>query len=162
MPDLADQLEPLSFCGLHCGTCYLRNGHVAELATGLLSELKAMRFETWGPRLGEFNPKELGAFRHAQHALDVLAAWDNMRCERACREGGGSAECKIRKCCQTSRRAGCWECARAETCEILAELNPVNGRLHLTNIRCIKSVGVAAFLAEVAEQKGLTFYLDPE
>ncbi len=158
MQNTTDQLEPLSFCGLHCGTCYLRNGHVAEHATALLAELKAMRFEAWGPAQGELNRKEFGAFRHAQHALDVLAAWNGMRCERACRQGGGSADCKIRECCKASQRAGCWECVRVETCETLAALNPVNGRLHMDNIRRIKRIGVAAFLAETAKHEGLTFY----
>jgi hypothetical protein len=41
-------------------------------------------------------------------------------------------------------------------------LKPVNGRLYLDNIRRIKQVGVSAFLAESAGQKGLTFYADPE
>lgn len=159
---MTDSIEPLSFCGLHCGTCWLRNGNVAEHATDLLAELKAMRFEAWGPAQADLNRKECGAFQHAQQALDVLAAWNHMRCEKSCRSGGGSAECKIRQCCKTSQRAGCWECERAETCEILGVLKPVNGGLYLDNIRRIKKVGVSAFLAESARHNGLTFYVDPE
>jgi hypothetical protein len=158
---MTDQLE-LSFCGLHCGTCFVRKGHVADHATDLLAELKAMRFEAWGPSLAEMNRKEFGAFRHARHAIDVLTAWGSMRCEKSCRSGGGSADCKIRECCQASQRAGCWECERAETCGVLAALKPVNGRLNIDNIRRIKVVGIPAFLAESAERKGLTFYTDLE
>ena len=162
MPGATDQLEPLSFCGLHCGTCFIRNGQVADHATDLLAELRAMRFEAWGPQLAELNQKEFGAFRHARPTLEVLAAWNGMRCEKSCRRGGGSADCKIRECCKTNQRSGCWECERAEGCETLGALKPVNGRLNLDNIRRIKVVGVSAFLAECARQKGLTFYVDPE
>lgn len=159
---MTDPLAPLSFCGLHCGTCWLKNGHVADHATDLLAELKTMLFGAWGPSLAELNRKEFAAFQHVQEALDVLAAWNHMRCEKFCRDGGGSADCKIRQCCKASQHAGCWECERVETCELLAALKPVNGRLNLDNIRRIKEVGVSAFLAESAGQKGLTFYADPK
>jgi len=160
--DASDQLEQLAYCGLHCGTCYLRNGHIADHATALLAELKSMRFEKWGPPLASMNPREFAAFRHAQDALEVLEAWNAMRCERPCRSGGGSADCKIRECCKTSRRLGCWECGQAEQCETLAVLKPVNGNLHIDNLRRIKTIGVSAFLAESAKERRLTFYTDED
>jgi hypothetical protein len=159
--DVIDQLEQLSYCGLDCGTCYVRNGHIADHATALLAEFKAMRFEKWGPPLATMNQREFGAFRHAQDALEVLEAWDAMRCEKPCRNGGGSADCKIRECCKASHRLGCWECDRAEQCETLVALRPVNGNLNIDNLRRIKTIGVSGFLAESAEHKRLTFYTDP-
>jgi hypothetical protein len=140
----------------------VKNGNVADRATALLAELKGMRFEKWGPPLATMNPREFAAFGHAQNALDVLAAWHAMRCEKPCRSGGGSADCAIRECCKTSRRLGCWECDQAEQCPTLAALQPVNGRLNLDNLRRIKAIGLPAFLAESAQQHRLTFYTDPD
>jgi len=157
-----DPIEPLSYCGLHCETCYVRNGQIADHAMALLAEFKAMRFEKWGPPLARMNPGEFAAFRHTQDALGVLEAWDAMRCGKPCRSGGGSADCKIRECCKASHRLGCWECGQAEQCETLAFLKPVNGNLNIDNLRRIRTIGVSAFLAESAKQKRLTFYADPE
>lgn len=108
--------------------------------------------------MAKMNPAEFAAFRHAKGALAVLDAWNAMRCGKPCRSGGGSAGCRIRECCKTSHRLGCWECDRAEQCETLAALKPVNGKLNLDNLRRIKTIGVSAFLAESAKQKRLTFY----
>jgi hypothetical protein len=160
--DDSDRLEQLSYCGLHCGTCHVRNGEVVDRATALVAELKAMRFEKWGPALARMKPREFAAFRHAREALDVLAAWHAMRCEKACRNGGGSADCAIRECCKANRRLGCWECDQAEQCSTLAALQPVNGTLNLNNLRRIKAAGVSAFLAESAKQAQLTFYTDSD
>ncbi len=159
-PGVTDGIEQVSYCGLHCGTCYLRNGHVADHVMSLLTELKAMRFEKWGPPLARMNPREFGAFRHTQDALDVLEAWNAMRCEKTCRSGGGSGDCRIRLCCKASDRPGCWECDRMEECETLAALKPVNGYLNVDNLRRIRAIGVPAFLAESAKQNRLTFYAD--
>ncbi len=160
-PGETDEIEQLSYCGLHCGTCYLRNGHVADHATDLLAELKAMQFEKWGPPLARLNPTEFAAFRHTNAALEVLEAWNGMRCEKSCRRGGGSPDCKIRECCKASHRLGCWECDRVERCETLAVLKPVNGNLNIDNLRRIATIGLSAFLAESAKQNRLTFYTDP-
>lgn len=157
---VSDPLEQLSYCGLHCGTCYLKNGHVADHAIALLAEFKTMQFEKWGPPLAKMNQREFGAFRQTQDALDVLEAWDAMRCGKSCRHGGGSADCKIRECCKASHRLGCWECDRAEQCEALAALKPVNGTLNIQNLRRIKTIGASAFLAESTEHRRLTFYSD--
>ena len=160
-PAATEELEQLSYCGLHCGTCYVRNGHIADHATALLAKFKAMRFDKWGPPLARINPTEFGAFRHTYDALEVLEAWNAMRCEKSCRSGGGSTDCKIRECCKASHRLGCWECALVEQCETLAVLKPVNGNLNIENIRRIETIGVSAFLAESTRQNRLTFYADP-
>jgi hypothetical protein len=160
-PGAIDEIEQLSYCGLNCRTCYVRNGHTADHATGLLAEFKAMRFEKWGPPLARLNPTEFAAFRHTRDALEVLEAWNAMRCEKPCRSGGGSADCKIRECCKASHRLGCWECDQVEQCETLAVLKPVNGNLNIDNLRRIETIGLSAFLAELAKQHCLTFYSDP-
>ena len=158
---MADQIEQLSYCGLCCGTCFVRNGHIVDHATALLAELKAIRFEQWGPPLARTNSKEFAAFRHANDTLEVLQAWNAMRCEKSCRNGGGSAKCAIRDCCEASGRLGCWECDRAEHCEPLAALKSVNGNLNIDNLRRIKTIGLSAFLAESAKHQGLSSYTDP-
>ncbi len=162
MPESNPLFERLSYCGLDCGTCYLKNGRIADLATTLLSELTEIRFERWGPSLAKLNPLEVASFRHAESCMAVLKAWDCMRCDKFCKHGGGSSKCDIRDCCRNKGLAGCFECERFETCDTLSALKPVNGELNLVNIRKIIADGIDAFVEETSKSRDLKFYLEPK
>jgi hypothetical protein len=162
MSDQSSPLQRISYCGLDCGSCYLKNGNIADHATALFLELHDIQFNKWGPPLANMNAKELASFRHAGQCMEVLKAWDCMRCEKFCKEGGGSAECAVRDCCLNKGYAGCFECERAESCGTLGALKPVNGELNIENIRAIIARGAAAFVKESSQSRKLKFYLEPK
>jgi hypothetical protein len=90
--------------------------------------------------------------------MEVLNSWDCMRCEKFCKDGGGPMKCSIRDCCREKGYAGCFECIRVESCDILGALKLVNGDLNIENIRKIVSGGVAAFIEESSKSVKLKFY----
>ncbi|MEW6516643.1 MAG: DUF3795 domain-containing protein [candidate division FCPU426 bacterium] len=153
MPDL----NVVSYCGLHCGSCFLLHDRVADQALALLGKFKEIGFEKWGPGLAEVNG-ELKAFGQAAECCRALEAWDQMRCLQPCRAGGGSGGCKIRVCCQGKQLSGCWECPECFHCALLDELRQVNGEMHFEHIRDIRSQGLEACLRKwTAEKPGKAF-----
>jgi hypothetical protein len=162
MSESSKLISRISYCGLDCGTCYLKNGHIADHAKALYNELCDIQFDKWGAPLANINPKELASFCHAKQCMEVLKSWDCVRCEKFCKDGGGSMQCSIRDCCRERGYAGCFECASAESCDILGMLNPVNGNLNIENIRKIVVNGLAAFIEESSKSVKLKFYDETE
>jgi hypothetical protein len=147
----------IGYCGLYCGNCILRIGNVADLSRQLLEKFHEIKFEKWAKGLASLS-KELKAFENYESCYEVLEAWQEMRCEKVCKEGGGGASCKIRICCQKKNIEGCWECEQFEDCKTLAWLKPVNGEVNINNIRKIRSEGIEKFIEEMSRKEFCDFY----
>jgi hypothetical protein len=149
--------KSIAYCALYCGNCVLRTGNVADLCQELLEKLHGIKFEKWAKGLASLS-EEVKAFEKYESCYEVLKAWDAMRCDKLCREGGGSTNCRIRICCRDKNLEGCWECERFETCETLASLKLVNGEINLNNIRKIRAGGIDKFIDEISAKEFCDFY----
>jgi len=130
----------IAYCGLYCGDCFGYKGKVADLARDLRKELRQAKFD----KVADGIPfKE---FRHYKECYEVLGAMVKLRCNNACKGGGGNPFCKVRKCCQKKGIEGCWQCDEFETCEKLDILSPIHGDANLMNLRKLKKQGVDNFL----------------
>jgi len=130
----------IAYCGLYCGDCFGYKGKVAELARDLKKELRQAKFD----RVAEGIPfKE---FKHYKECYEVLGAMVRLRCNNACKGGGGNPFCKVRKCCQKKGIEGCWQCDEFEACNKLDFLKPIHGDANLRNLRKLKKQGVDSFL----------------
>ena len=81
-----------------------------------------------------------------------------MRCEKLCKEGGGSTDCKIRICCQKKNLEGCWECEEFEDCYNLAQLKLINGEVNINNIKKIRAEGIDKSIEEISRKEFCDFY----
>jgi len=147
----------IGYCALYCGNCVLRIGKVADLCGALLEKFHEIKFEKWAKGLASLS-EEVKAFEKYESCYEVLKAWEKMRCEKPCREGGGSASCKIRICCQKKNLEGCWECEKFEACDTLAWLKPINGEVNINNIRKIRTEGIDKFIEEISCKEFCDFF----
>jgi len=147
----------IGYCALYCGNCVLRIGKVADLCGALLEKFHEIKFEKWAKGLAALS-EELKAFDKYESCYEVLETWEEMRCEKPCREGGGSASCKIRICCQKKNLEGCWECEKFEDCDTLARLKPINGEVNINNIRKIRTEGIDKFIEEISCKEFCDFF----
>lgn len=132
----------VAYCGLHCGDCFNHKGEIADLARDLRKKLRQEKFEVAAKGLSRF----FRQFENYEQCYEVLGAMVRLRCKRTCRGGGGPPSCKIRRCCQTGRYQGCWECERVDACDELDFLKPIHGDEHIRNITKIKKKGIDGFL----------------
>jgi len=139
------EISSISYCGLYCGDCFIRVGKIAELAKKLSNELKVPKFEKYAMGLSKVI-KEFKPLSHYKEFYKALCSLDGLRCEKICRQGGGTTSCKIRECCTDKGIDGCWLCNKFEYCKKLAWLEPVNGDANLKNLRKIKKEGIQEFL----------------
>lgn len=135
--------ELVAYCGLYCGDCLNHQGKVADLARDLRKELRTAKFEQVAPGLSKYFKE----FKDYETCYQVLGAMVRLRCNRACRGGGGNPSCKIRNCADKNNIEGCWECAEFETCSKLDFLKPIHADAHLRNLRRIKKQGIDGFLS---------------
>ncbi len=142
---MSDKKELISYCGLYCGECPNHTGKIADLARDLRKELRSVRFEKTADVLSGLS--FFSMFKDYKQCYDVLGGMVKLRCNHACKDGGGNPFCKIRKCCQKKGLAGCWLCAEFETCKKLAELRANHGVAHIKNLRKIKRNGIDGFLS---------------
>ncbi|MHC1577041.1 MAG: DUF3795 domain-containing protein [Methanosarcinaceae archaeon] len=137
---MTDDNDLIAYCGIYCGDCFSYKGTVADLARDLRKELRQARFDL----VAEAIPfKE---FKNYKECYEVLGALVRLRCNHACRSGGGPPFCKIRKCCQEKGIEGCWNCDEFETCVNLDFLTPTHGDAHIKNLKRLKKKGVEGFL----------------
>jgi len=143
---MVEQRESLvAYCGLYCGECFIGRGEIADRATQLLGKFEEVDFQRVAAGLaGLFD--EFETLAHYPECRHVLRAVAGLRCPSACKEGGGSASCKIRECCRSKELEGCWLCDEFPQCETLAWLQPVNGDAHLKNLSKIREEGMERFL----------------
>ncbi len=85
----------IGYCGLYCGRCPAYTQTVANLAKDLRVELKRGKFDKAADFLAKIPPFK--AFKYYEQGCELLDAMAKVRCGKACRQGGGSPDCKIRK-----------------------------------------------------------------
>ena len=141
---MTNKRELIAFCGLYCGECPNHTGKIADLARDLRKELRSVRFDKTAEALSELS--FFGMFKDYEQCYAVLGGMVKLRCNHACRGGGGNPYCKIRKCCQKKEIEGCWLCDEFETCVKLNELEANHGVAHIKNLRRIKRNGIDSFL----------------
>jgi hypothetical protein len=137
----------IAYCGLFCGDCIIRRDQIGKRAGELLQTIQTPKFQKLAIGLPVILPDPFKALSKIDDCRNVLSAMSQLDCTRPCKMGGGSAECKIKVCCQQKNLTGCWECDAFEDCETLAWLEPVNVDAHLKNLRILMSKGVDVFLA---------------
>jgi hypothetical protein len=140
-------LSQVAYCGLFCGGCIIRREKIAARSHDLLRVIGAVEFQKVCAGLPAIAPDPFKALSKIDDCREVLDAMSQLDCKRACRQGGGSARCEIRKCCKQKKLRGCWECEAFEGCTILDWLKPVHGDAHRKNLRIIRDEGMRAFLA---------------
>lgn len=137
----------VAYCGLFCGDCVIRREKIGKRSDDLLRVVDTVEFQKLCVGLPVIFPGPCKALSKIDECRNVLGAMSELDCERPCRQGGGSARCKIRKCCKKRKIAGCWECKAFEDCNTLDWLKPVHGDAHRMNLRIIRDKGMTAFLA---------------
>ena len=130
----------VAYCGLYCGGCFGYKGEIADMARDLRKELRKERFDIIARGI------PFKEFANYRECYEVLGALVRLRCNSACRGGGGNPFCKIRKCCQKKDIKGCWECDDMETCDKLDSLKVNHGDANPKNLRKLKKKGVEGFL----------------
>ena len=141
---MSENIEMISYCGLYCGECPNHTGKIADLARDLRKELRSARFDKTAEVLSEMS--FFSMFKDYEQCYGVLGGMVKLRCNHACRDGGGNPYCKIRKCCQRTELEGCWLCDEFTTCKKLDELKANHGVAHIKNLRSIKRKGIDGFL----------------
>jgi len=141
---MAKKKDLIGYCGLYCGDCVGQTQTVANLARDLRKELRHYKFADLAETLAAI--PFFKEFKDYNKCYNLLGAMMKMRCNRACRGGGGPPNCKIRSCCRKKRIGGCWQCEVFATCEKLAGLEEHHGSAHLKNLRKLKKLGPAGFL----------------
>jgi hypothetical protein len=145
---MAKRADMIGYCGLYCGTCPAYTGSIADPASQLRKELRRSKCDKAAAGLAKIPGME--AFEHYRQFDELLAALAKMRCKKPCRAGGGSAQCKVRKCAKEKGLSGCWECDDFRTCAtlgVLEEFGDVD-RTYLKNLRKIKRQGPIVFAKE--------------
>ncbi len=141
---MPNKTKMIACCGLYCDECPNHTGKIADLARDLRKELRSVRFDKTAEVLSEMS--FFSMFKDYEQCYEVLGGMVKLRCNKACREGGGNPFCKIRKCCQKKELEGCWLCDEFETCKTLDDLKANHGTAHIKNLRMIKRKGADEFL----------------
>jgi hypothetical protein len=132
----------VAYCGLYCGSCFIYQSKIADLARDLRKELRATKFR----RFANMISKYFKPYANYDQTYELLGTMVKLRCKRTCRNGGGPPSCKIRNCCIKNEYDGCWECNEFEKCRKLDFLRVVHDDAHLKNLRKIKKQGIEEFL----------------
>ncbi len=136
----------VAFCGLCCGDCIIRNGRLSVLSQELLSKMRTPEFEKLAEGLSQLDPDQFKQLGNHYSCHGILETMDHLDCDKICKDGGGSTNCKIRECCQEKGFEGCWLCDTFESCQILGWLDPVHKNANIQNIRLIRKNGIDEFL----------------
>ena len=136
--------DTVACCGLPCDDCPIRDAEVPELASRLGEILSR---DSWKKLCGGLSKMETHflPFQSYEKALAFLGLLEEMECSHTCKEGGGSSDCRIRKCCRDKNIDGCWKCDDFEFCENLNWLHPVNGSAPRENIKYIRNAEAETF-----------------
>ncbi len=133
----------IAYCGLYCGDCFNYKGEIADLARDLRKKLRESKFD----RASEGLSKYFKDFKDYDTCYRVLGSMVRLRCKKACLEGGGNPNCKIRKCCKKKEIRGCFECGEFETCTKFDFLKPIHKDANLKNLKKIKKNGQDKFIS---------------
>lgn len=116
----------LSFCGLNCDDCGLKEGIISNNVNTLLENLKQIALYN---SLAQFS-KEVNAFQYEQEFYSFLMALNkNLGNCKGCTSNSGFPFCKVRKCASEKGIKYCTECEDFSECEL------VKGKLWLNSIK---------------------------
>ena len=135
-----DKSDSVSYCGLYCPDCPLYSGKISDLR----KELRRVEYDKFAKYISQFSSGK--EFKHFNECYDVLGAMIKFRCDKGCRQGGGTDNCQIRQCNMENNFKGCWECTKYENCKKLNGLNKLHGNAHRKNINIIQKKGVREFI----------------
>jgi hypothetical protein len=143
---MTKKTDLLAYCGLYCGSCPAYTQSIANLAGNLQNELRRSKCERIAPALAKI--PTFSAFKNYQKFCELLWVMMKMRCKKSCRTGGGSAQCRIRKCAKKKGYDGCWQCDDFTACKTLKALEDFGetDKTYLKNLRKIKRQGPSAFV----------------
>ncbi|MBN2589037.1 MAG: DUF3795 domain-containing protein [Sedimentisphaerales bacterium] len=137
----------VSYCGLFCGTCPIRQSKVDELSEELLNKLETPELQKIIRGLPKVFPEQFSSFKDIDKFYEILKEMKNLGCSRICKEEGGTTNCKIRICCRDKDIEGCWECSQFENCETLSWIDPNHKLANILNLQIIRDKGMDAFLS---------------
>ena len=123
------------------GSKFSRNNNI-------IVTLMCLAFGAWFAYDGWIS-EEYKEFKTVSQFYEVLIKISKLRCERKCRDGGGTDACQIRDCCKDKNIQGCWKCQKFENCYKLHLIRPVNKDANLKNLRKIREEGIDSFLKGV-------------
>ncbi|MFA5424675.1 MAG: DUF3795 domain-containing protein [Phycisphaerae bacterium] len=137
-------ISSIAYCGLVCGKCAGYTQSIANLADDLQKELVRNKCDKAAKPLSKI--PVFAALKHYDKFNAVLDCFRQMRCKKMCRAGGGSPDCKIKKCVKEKGLLGCWQCGSFEKCKTLSLLEKYGDtdKSYLKNLRKIKKYGPAA------------------
>jgi hypothetical protein len=149
---MAGEREVTAYCGLYCGDCIPSNQSLFDAAEKLREELDGRQFDKYAELKGKNNDvfNDYGTFKK------VLSELMALRCAKACINGGGNPDCKIRGCVRGKGLNGCWECPDFESCELLEPLSLYHGDTRRCNLRLIKEYGIEGW----ADKRGIHYVWD--
>jgi hypothetical protein len=111
-----DKKDLVTYCGLYCPACGIRQGKIAQAVEDLQKVIRAYGLDK---EMGGLSKAE-SAFAHYDKFSSVLEALGRFfgSCD-GCRKGGGPPDCKIRNCASDRGYSLCTDCADMDKCEIL-------------------------------------------
>jgi hypothetical protein len=137
------KFELVSYCGLYCPDCPLYVGKISDIARNLRKELRRVKYDKFAKYISKFPVGK--QFEHFNECYAALGTMMKFRCEKGCRQGGGTENCQIRQCCQDQNFEGCWQCTKYEYCTKLDALNVLHGNTHRKNLKFIQKRGIIEF-----------------
>lgn len=139
---MVNDKDLIAYCGLYCGDCFMHKGRIADLARDLRKELRANKLDRFARMISRY----WKAYANYDTTYELLGMMVRLRCKRACRQGGGPPQCKVRTCCARKNIPGCWECDEFERCRKLDFLKAVHKDAHIKNLRKLRKQGINKFL----------------
>lgn len=139
---MAGDKDLIACYGLYCGDCFNFKGEIADLSRDLRKKLREAKFDKASKGLSKYF-KDLHDY---EACYRVLGAMVRLRCNRACRNGGGNLSCKIRICCRKKNLTGCWQCSDFGKCTRFEFLKPIHEDANLKNLKKLEKQGVEDFL----------------
>jgi hypothetical protein len=133
----------ISYCGLYCPDCPLFLGKISDIARDLRKELRRVEYDRFAKYISKFPAGK--QFENFEECYDGLGTIMKFRCDKGCRQGGGTDNCQIRQCCQDQNLVGCWQCSKYEHCKKLDSLNALHQNAHRKNLKVIKEKGIIEF-----------------
>jgi hypothetical protein len=134
------EAELTAYCGLYCGDCIRYRSKATCLARDLLSELQAVQFDKYA----EVKSAPVKELKHYEECCQVLNAIVRLGCDTPCKAGGDGClqPCEIKRCVQSKKLEGCWECGEFERCDKFEFFRPMHGDTTKGNLRKIKQYGL--------------------
>ena len=138
--------DVIAYCGAYCGECANYTKAIVNPAKELAGELRRSRCDKAAEALGKI--KAFKAFRHYDKFCELLKLMTKLECKDVCKRGGGSSQCKIKRCAIKKGLEGCWQCDEFQRCKTLKLLEKYGDtdKTYLKNLLKIRRQGTSAFI----------------